>query len=111
MALTPEQTELLGRLLSLGIPLPIALPIAMDPAEAKRGATEGLQLVNQGMDFVLDTVTQPKKTKKKVSAYNRKYKAAFKSVSPKYKLKNGKWKKGGFKAAVRAAHKKAGGKK
>lgn len=49
--------------------------------------------------------------KKKASAYNRKYKAAFKRVAPKYKLKNGKWRKGGFKAAVRAAHKAAGGKK
>ena len=49
--------------------------------------------------------------KRKVSAYNRSYKAAFKRVSSKYKLKNGKWKKNGFKAAVRAAHKIAGGKK
>lgn len=49
--------------------------------------------------------------KRKPNAYQRKYKAAFKSIAPKYKLKNGKWKKGGFKAAVRAAHKKAGGKK
>ena len=42
---------------------------------------------------------------------NLKYKAAFKQIAPKYKLKNGKWKKGGFKAAVKAAHAKAGGKK
>lgn len=45
--------------------------------------------------------------KRKVSAYNRKYKAAFKRVSKKYKKKNGEWKKGGFKSAVRAAHKEA----
>ncbi len=45
--------------------------------------------------------------KRKVSAYNRKYKAAFKRVSKKYKKKNGEWKKNGFKAAVRAAHKEA----
>tara|TARA_Y100000015_G_scaffold36882_1_gene38413 strand:- start:3 stop:263 length:261 start_codon:yes stop_codon:yes gene_type:complete len=43
--------------------------------------------------------------KKRASAYSRKYKAAFKKISPKYKLKSGKWKKGGFKAAVKAAHK------
>ena len=49
--------------------------------------------------------------KRKPTAYQKKYKAAFKSIAPKYKLKNGKWKKGGFKAAVKAAHKKAGGKK
>lgn len=47
--------------------------------------------------------------KRKMTAYQKKYKAAFKSLAPKYKLKNGKWKKGGFKAAVKAAHKKAGG--
>jgi hypothetical protein len=51
------------------------------------------------------------KVKKKVSAYNRKYKAAFKKVAPRYKLKSGKWKTGGFKRAVREAHRIAGGKK
>jgi len=50
-----------------------------------------------------------KTTRKKMSAYQKKYKAAFKSIAPKYKLKSGKWKTGGFKAAVKAAHKKAGG--
>ena len=49
--------------------------------------------------------------KRKPTAYQKKYKAAFKSIAPKYKLKNGKWKKGGFKSAVRAAHKKAKGMK
>ena len=48
---------------------------------------------------------------RKRSAYARKYKAAFKRVAPKYKLKNGKWKANGFKRAVREAHKIAGGKK
>lgn len=43
--------------------------------------------------------------KQRVSGYQRKYKKAFKEVAPKYKLKNGKWKKGGFKLAVKAAHK------
>lgn len=43
--------------------------------------------------------------KRKPSAYSRKYKAAFRRLAPKYKNKNGKWKKGGFKAAVKAAHK------
>jgi hypothetical protein len=51
------------------------------------------------------------KAKKKVSAYNRKYKAAFKKVAPRYKLKSGKWKAGGFKRAVKEAHKMAGGKR
>lgn len=49
--------------------------------------------------------------KKRKTAYQRAYQKAFKQIAPKYKLKNGKWKKGGFKAAVKAAHKKAGGAK
>lgn len=44
---------------------------------------------------------------KKASAYSREYKRAFKRVAPNYKKKNGDWKKNGFKAAVRAAHKAA----
>lgn len=50
----------------------------------------------------------PKPVRRKVSSYNRKYRAAFKKVAPKYKLKSGKWKKNGFRLAVKAAHKMAG---
>lgn len=46
-------------------------------------------------------------SKKKTSAYQRRYKAAFKKIAPQYKLKNGRWKKNGFKMAVRQAHKMA----
>jgi len=45
------------------------------------------------------------KTKPKTSAYQRRYKANFRKVSSKYKLKNGKWKKNGFRSAVKLAHK------
>lgn len=54
---------------------------------------------------VVEASPVAKKAKKKVTAYNRKYKAAFKRISGKYRTKSGKWKKGGFKAAVKAAHK------
>ena len=47
------------------------------------------------------------KPKKRNTAYGRRYKKAFKKLASKYKLKSGKWKKGGFKAAVKAAHKEA----
>ena len=52
-------------------------------------------------------------TKKKPTAYQRRYKAAFKKISNKYKLKSGKWKKNGFRLAVKEAHRiaKKGGKK
>ena len=46
----------------------------------------------------------PVTKKKKITAYQRKYKKAFAKVKPKHMAKNGKWKKGGFKAAVKAAH-------
>jgi len=45
--------------------------------------------------------------KRKVSAASRKYGRAFKQIAPTYKLKNGSWKKNGFRSAVRAAHKMA----
>ena len=58
---------------------------------------------SEGVTLVNDQVIS--KPKRKASAYSRKYKAAFKKTAPRYKLKSGKWKKGGFKAAVKAAHK------
>lgn len=53
------------------------------------------------------------KPKKRRTAYQRRYKAAFKKIQKRYKLKSGKWKKGGFRLAVREAHRMArrGGKK
>ena len=49
----------------------------------------------------------PEKKPKRRTAYQRKYKKAFKKIAPKYKLKSGKWKKGGFRTAVKLAHKEA----
>ena len=61
--------------------------------------SEGSTIVDRAVDQVA------KKTKRRASAYSRKYKASFKKVSSRYKNKNGTWRKGGFKAAVKAAHK------
>lgn len=55
---------------------------------------------NQGEE----PVTKPRRR----TAYQRRYKAAFKKVSSRYKLKSGRWKKGGFRSAVREAHRIAG---
>jgi hypothetical protein len=49
-----------------------------------------------------DSSSKPKR--KKTTAYQRKYKKAFASVKRKHMKANGTWKKGGFKAAVKAAH-------
>ena len=43
--------------------------------------------------------------KKRSSAYSRRYKANFRKIATRYKLKSGKWKKNGFRSAVRLAHK------
>ena len=50
--------------------------------------------------------TAPKK-KRAPSAYNIRYGKAFKRLSPKFKKKNGQWKKDGFKRAGAAARKVA----
>ena len=42
--------------------------------------------------------------KKRSTAYSRRYKANFRRIAKRYKLKNGRWKKNGFKAAVKEAH-------
>ncbi len=47
------------------------------------------------------------RAKRRKTRYQVAYRRAFKSLAPRYKLKNGKWKKGGFKAAVKAAHRQA----
>ena len=49
-----------------------------------------------------DNQVMPKK--RKMSAYTRRYKANFKKIEDEYKLKNGNWKKNGFKRAVTEAH-------
>lgn len=52
---------------------------------------------------ILEDAPMPKK--KRSSAYSRRYKANFRKIAPRYKLKSGKWKKNGFRSAVRLAHK------
>jgi len=57
-----------------------------------------------------EPVSVAQKPRKKKTAYQRRYSKAFDKVKSKYKMKSGKWKKDGFKRAVREAHKLAGGK-
>ena len=52
-------------------------------------------------------VPKATKTKRKASAYSKRYGQMFRRVAPKYKLKNGSWAKDGFKRAQKAAHKLA----
>lgn len=53
------------------------------------------------------TVRQPAKKKRAASAYSKRYGRAFKKLAPKYKKKNGQWKKDGFKRCAAAARREA----
>lgn len=70
------------------------------------GNVEDVQQVTETM-----AVEETPVRKKRKTPYQRAYKKAFDALAPSYKLKNGQWKKDGFKRCVKAAHKKAGGKK
>ena len=58
-----------------------------------------------GSNQVEPTGEAPAPMKKRSSAYSRRYKANFRKVANRFKLKNGNWKKNGFKSAVKLAHK------
>ena len=62
--------------------------------------SEGASMADRTDDKV---AAKPKRRRRKNTAYAR----AFKKVQSKYKLKSGKWKKGGFGRAVREAHRLA----
>ena len=49
----------------------------------------------------------PMKKKRKATAYSKRYGKAFKRLAPKYKKKNGSWKKDGFKRCAAAARRMA----
>lgn len=70
------------------------------------GNVEDVQEVVDSMAVEEAPVRKKRKTPRQVA-----YGKAFKRIAPKYKLKNGKWKKDGFKRCVKEAHRIAGGKK
>ena len=77
-------------------------------AEVRMTMEEYLQLINgltSDMPEKMEEVASRPKPKRRATAYQRRYKANFKKIATRFKLKSGKWKKGGFKAAVKMAHK------
>ena len=68
---------------------------------SKNGATIGFS------PFLTPSGQVPKKKKRKASAYNKRYSRAFKRLAPKFKKKNGSWKKDGFARCAKAARKEA----
>ena len=61
------------------------------------------EMLSKEMDGMQSAVSMPKK--RKTTAYQRRYKSNFKKISPRFKMKSGKWKKNGFRSAVKLAHK------
>lgn len=57
-----------------------------------------------GIQDMVREVATPKRRK---TAYTRRYERAFKKLKPDYITKAGKWKKGGFRRCVKAAHAEA----
>jgi len=67
--------------------------------EAAQATTNSAPAPDSGNDLSV----KRKKSKRKPSAYNKRYGRAFKKLAPKYKKKNGQWKKDGFKRCSAAA--------
>lgn len=84
-------------------------------AGVARGASEQFPTAEQAGESIGRRVTRGrgrgdplervKKATRKVSAYQKAYGKNFKKVAPKYKKKDGGWKKDGFKRAQAEAHK------
>lgn len=84
--LSQEQAAMVTRLVSLGVPFPIAVAAALDPQSAARGARDGLELFAFGANAVLDAPTKALKAvrKRKASAYSKRYGAAYKRLKKKH---------------------------
>ena len=80
-------------------------------AEVRMTMEEYLQLINGltsdmgSSSSAASDMPEPKPKKKRKTAYQRRYEKNFKKIENEYKLKSGKWKKNGFKMAVKMAHK------
>lgn len=77
----------------------MALRRLIDSERESEGAMTGDERVQAAR--AAGVAPSQRKRRKRNTAYAR----AFKKVQKKYKLKSGKWKKGGFGKAVREAHK------
>jgi hypothetical protein len=80
-------------------------------AEVRMSLEEYLTLIEKRPDLGRlvrkPTVSKAPKRPRKASAYSKRYGAAFKRLQKRYKTKGGAWRKGGFKACQKAAHKAA----
>ena len=109
--MTPQQQKRLGELLAMGVPLPLALAILNeDPKDVQKEVAKTAEMLRptnilDQLGLLSNPITPKDKPKRKPTKYQSTYKKEFKKISNKYKLKSGKWKTGGFKKAVKEAHK------
>jgi len=82
--------------------------LTLEEYEALRSMAHDNSCINcSGSTAVEDNQVNQVKPKRKASASSKRYGKAFQEIAPRFKLKNGSWKKNGFRNAVRAAHKMA----
>ena len=80
-------------------------------AEVRMTMEEYLNLINglssdaSMMSGEMSPAGEAEPKKKRKSAYQKRYERNFRKIEKNYKLKSGKWKKNGFKMAVKMAHK------
>ena len=78
--------------------------LSLEEYEALRGMAHDNSCINcSGSTSTMEVVAT--KTKRKPSAYNKKFSKAFKKFAPRFKKKNGSWMKDGFKRTAAAARK------
>jgi hypothetical protein len=84
----------------------IYMPTVTMSMEEYLALVQGVEMITNAEmpNADLATLAVERKSKRRSNKYSRTYKREFRKIASKYKMKNGKWKKDGFKAAVKAAH-------
>lgn len=82
------------------------MPTVTMSMEEYLALVQGVESLTRDLVDVPQTMSdgRPAPKKRTNKKYANTYKREFRKLSSRFKSKNGKWKKDGFKAAVRAAH-------
>lgn len=82
------------------------MPTVTMSMEEYLALVQGVEMMSSQPIDMAQTMSDgsPAPRKRTSKRYARTYKREFRKIAPKFKTKSGKWKKDGFKAAVRAAH-------
>mgnify|MGYP006908293444 CR=1 FL=1 len=84
----------------------INMPTVTMSMEEYLALVQGVEMMQSEPIDMAQTMSdgRPAPKKRVNTKYARTYKREFRKLAPRYKMKSGKWKKGGFKTAVKAAH-------